>query len=178
LWIVRTRARARAKIRRRRRPHNPRSRSRPTSTALTHTRPPLSSTPAPSIHATPEQKTKTTKPKTRLIAHGKKVARVRLAGVRLADICDAVVSPQVPHSLRLQGILVNGICVVFQRQQGFLLGGLTTQVGRENKNASPAPHPLTTPFSANPRKPTLNPLNNKNNNNRGPQDAPAPHPGG
>jgi hypothetical protein len=43
--------------------------------------------------------------------------------VRLAQICDAVLSPNVPHSLRLQGILVGGICVVFQRQQAYLLGG-------------------------------------------------------
>lgn len=59
----------------------------------------------------------------RLIAHGKRVARVRLSAVRLREICEAVLSPQVPHSLRLQGILVSGICVVFKRQQAFLLGG-------------------------------------------------------
>lgn len=64
----------------------------------------------------------------RLIAHGKKVARVRLAGVRLRDICEAILSPQVPHSLRLQGILVSGVCVVFQRQQAFLLGELVSVV--------------------------------------------------
>lgn len=43
-------------------------------------------------------------------------------GVRLREICEAVLSPQVPHSLRLQGILVFGISNVFQRQQNILLG--------------------------------------------------------
>jgi hypothetical protein len=62
------------------------------------------------------------RPQNRLIAHGKKVKRSSLAGVRVRDVCDAVLSPAVPHSLRLQGILVCGVCVVFQRQQGYLLG--------------------------------------------------------
>jgi hypothetical protein len=111
-------------------PHAANQTPKPTTTRPRHpSRRPCPSSNTPKPLYTPQnnpQNTPKTTPKTnknkRLIAHGKKVGRARLAGVRLAQICDAVLSPNVPHSLRLQGILVGGICVVFQRQQAYLLG--------------------------------------------------------
>jgi hypothetical protein len=35
---------------------------------------------------------------------------------------EEIIHPEVPHSLRLQGILVGGIVVVFTKQQNYLLG--------------------------------------------------------
>jgi hypothetical protein len=53
-----------------------------------------------------------------------------------------IMQPEVPHSLRLQGILVGGVVVVYSRQQGFLLGasGCSCRVVTAHALASaPAP---------------------------------------
>ena len=37
------------------------------------------------------------------------------------DMCNMLLEPEVPHALRLQGILCAGVAIVFQRQQDYLL---------------------------------------------------------
>ncbi len=47
---------------------------------------------------------------------------------------EEVLHPDVPHSLRLQGILVGGVVVVFSKQQNYLWG---------ERACSPHTHPAT-----------------------------------
>ena len=35
---------------------------------------------------------------------------------------DKILEPEVPHALRLQGVLVGGVTVIFNKQQKYLLG--------------------------------------------------------
>ena len=35
---------------------------------------------------------------------------------------DKILEPEVPHALRLQGVLVGGVTIIFNKQQKYLLG--------------------------------------------------------
>ncbi|KAF5840495.1 Rec8 like protein-domain-containing protein, partial [Dunaliella salina] len=55
------------------------------------------------------------------IAHGKKLSKSKLLGISVQEICNQIANPEVPHSLRLQGILVGGVVVVYNKQSVYLL---------------------------------------------------------
>ena len=44
-----------------------------------------------------------------------------------------ILSPDVPHSLRLQGILIGGLAIVFDRQQSYLLEDLQGEIKIDGK---------------------------------------------
>ncbi|KAK9842499.1 hypothetical protein WJX81_003068 [Elliptochloris bilobata] len=54
-------------------------------------------------------------------AHGKKLNRNKVMGVNIVETCNKIMDPEVPHALRLQGILVGGVVLIFSKQQAFLL---------------------------------------------------------
>lgn len=64
----------------------------------------------------------------RMLLHGP-VLHMLLPCMLLSDLPThekpLIASLQVPHSLRLQGILIGGVVVVYSRQQGFLLGAVS-----------------------------------------------------
>ncbi|GLI58383.1 hypothetical protein VaNZ11_000007 [Volvox africanus] len=60
----------------------------------------------------------------RTMAHGKKLSKLKILGISVSDVCKHIMQPDVPHSLRLQGILIGGVVIVFNRQQLYLLGRL------------------------------------------------------
>ncbi|EFJ49817.1 hypothetical protein VOLCADRAFT_117141, partial [Volvox carteri f. nagariensis] len=55
------------------------------------------------------------------MAHGKKLSKIKILGINVTDVCKHIMQPDVPHSLRLQGILIGGVVIVFNRQQLYLL---------------------------------------------------------
>ncbi|PNH07399.1 Sister chromatid cohesion 1 protein 3 [Tetrabaena socialis] len=56
------------------------------------------------------------------MAHGKKLSKLKILGINVADICHLILQPDVPHSLRLTGILIGGVVIVFNKQQIYLMG--------------------------------------------------------
>ena len=64
------------------------------------------------------------------MAHGKKIGKKNLVGIQISDICKRILAPDVPQSLRLQGILIGGVALVFSRQQLYLLEDLQDMVVR------------------------------------------------
>ena len=62
------------------------------------------------------------------MAHGKKIAKKSLQGIQISEICKRILAPDVPQSLRLQGILIGGVTLVFSRQQMYLLEDLQEMV--------------------------------------------------
>jgi len=64
------------------------------------------------------------------MAHGKKIGKKNLVGIQIGDICKRILAPDVPQSLRLQGILIGGVTLVFSRQQLYLLEDLQDMVVR------------------------------------------------
>ena len=64
------------------------------------------------------------------MAHGKKIGKKNLVGIQISDICKRILAPDVPQSLRLQGILIGGVTLVFSRQQLYLLEDLQDMVVR------------------------------------------------
>ncbi|KAL0025732.1 hypothetical protein WJX77_008069 [Trebouxia sp. C0004] len=57
-----------------------------------------------------------------IAAHGKKLNRSKVMNVNVVQTCEQLINPDVPQALRLQGILIGGIVIVFSRQQTYLLG--------------------------------------------------------
>ncbi|KAL6747252.1 Rec8 like protein-domain-containing protein [Haematococcus lacustris] len=64
------------------------------------------------------------------IAHGKKLSKNKLLGISVQEICNEILHPDVPHSLRLQGILIGGVVVVFNKQTHYLLEDLQEMMRR------------------------------------------------
>ncbi len=62
------------------------------------------------------------------MAHGKKLSKQKLLGIHLDDICKSILTPDVPQSLRLQGILIGGLAQVFSRKQIYLLEDLKDMI--------------------------------------------------
>ncbi|KAG1669642.1 hypothetical protein FOA52_010802 [Chlamydomonas sp. UWO 241] len=72
------------------------------------------------------------------MAHGKRLSKQKLLQIHLTEICSQVLAPDVPHSLRLQGILIGGIALVFAKQQAYFLEDLTEMVRHVKDVASAA----------------------------------------
>lgn len=51
-------------------------------------------------------------PPCRTIAHGKKLSKTKLMGLSVQEICDSILNPDVPHSLRLQVRLLTLVCML------------------------------------------------------------------
>ncbi|KAK9817781.1 hypothetical protein WJX72_002072 [[Myrmecia] bisecta] len=56
-----------------------------------------------------------------IAAHGKKLNRGKVLGVNIVETCKQILTPDVPHALRLQGILIGGVVIIFSKQQMYLL---------------------------------------------------------
>mmetsp|Transcript_4305 Transcript_4305/g.12129 ORF Transcript_4305/g.12129 Transcript_4305/m.12129 type:complete len:774 (-) Transcript_4305:153-2474(-) len=56
-----------------------------------------------------------------LVSHGKKVSKQKIMQIKVNDMCNMLLDPEVPHALRLQGILCNGVTLIYSRQQSYLL---------------------------------------------------------
>ena len=57
----------------------------------------------------------------RLLAHGRKLTRLRIMAVDVGATVDAILDPEIPHALRLQAVLIVGVSTVHARQAAFLL---------------------------------------------------------
>ncbi|KAF6253892.1 Rec8 like protein-domain-containing protein [Scenedesmus sp. NREL 46B-D3] len=58
------------------------------------------------------------------LAHGSKLSKGKIISINLREICQEILQPGVPHSLRLDAILIGGLVIVFNKQQAYLLGKL------------------------------------------------------
>uniref|UniRef100_A0A061SCS7 Rad21-like protein n=1 Tax=Tetraselmis sp. GSL018 TaxID=582737 RepID=A0A061SCS7_9CHLO len=56
-----------------------------------------------------------------LVSHGKKVPKQKILQIKVEELCEQLLDPEVPHALRLQGILCAGVTLVYSRQQTYLL---------------------------------------------------------
>eukprot|EP00879_Flechtneria_rotunda_P010148 GHRR01010606.1.p1 GENE.GHRR01010606.1~~GHRR01010606.1.p1 ORF type:complete len:723 (+),score=258.79 GHRR01010606.1:347-2515(+) len=65
-----------------------------------------------------------------ILAHGRKLSKGKIMSINLRQICDQILQPDVPHSLRLQGILVGGLVIVYDKQQTYLLEDLQEMMKR------------------------------------------------
>ncbi|KAG2483483.1 hypothetical protein HYH03_017665 [Edaphochlamys debaryana] len=73
------------------------------------------------------------------MAHGKKLSKCKILGINVTDICKQILQPDVPHSLRLQGILIGGVVIVFNKQQIYLLEDLQDMLRKVKAAAAPEP---------------------------------------
>uniref|UniRef100_A0A383WID4 Rad21/Rec8-like protein N-terminal domain-containing protein n=1 Tax=Tetradesmus obliquus TaxID=3088 RepID=A0A383WID4_TETOB len=58
------------------------------------------------------------------LAHGSKLSKGKIISINLREICQEILQPGVPHSLRLDAILIGGLVIVFNKQQAYLLEDL------------------------------------------------------
>eukprot|EP00878_Enallax_costatus_P006154 GHUV01006450.1.p1 GENE.GHUV01006450.1~~GHUV01006450.1.p1 ORF type:complete len:677 (+),score=272.17 GHUV01006450.1:324-2354(+) len=64
------------------------------------------------------------------LAHGRKLSKGKIISINLREICQEILQPGVPHSLRLQGILIGGVVIVYNKQQSYLLEDLQDMMRR------------------------------------------------
>ncbi|CAK0736308.1 hypothetical protein CVIRNUC_000725 [Coccomyxa viridis] len=56
-----------------------------------------------------------------IAAHGKRLNRSKILSVDIVETCNTIMDPEIPQALRLQGILIGGIVIIFNKQQHYLL---------------------------------------------------------
>ncbi|KAG2430546.1 hypothetical protein HXX76_010066 [Chlamydomonas incerta] len=71
------------------------------------------------------------------MAHGKKLSKCKILGINVTDVCKQIMQPDVPHSLRLQGILIGGVVIVFNKQQIYLLEDLQGMLRKVRAASAP-----------------------------------------
>ncbi|KAG2427009.1 hypothetical protein HYH02_014655 [Chlamydomonas schloesseri] len=71
------------------------------------------------------------------MAHGKKLSKCKILGINVMDVCKQIMQPDVPHSLRLQGILIGGVVIVFNKQQIYLLEDLQEMLRKVRAASAP-----------------------------------------
>ncbi|MEW5306007.1 MAG: hypothetical protein WDW36_008512 [Sanguina aurantia] len=72
------------------------------------------------------------------MAHGKKLAKGKVLNISVLDICNQILQPDVPYALRLQGILIGGVVIIFSKQQLYLLEDLHDVMKRVRSVHSPS----------------------------------------